>query len=186
MRREVARHGPAWLFAAALLSFAANGLTGQNPPPARIEKGGALTAADAPKQPIAFSHKIHAGNMKMACKMCHPNPNPGDDMTIVPASACMNCHSAIKADSPEIKRLAEFARSGKDVPWAPVYEVPSFVVFSHRTHLLRGNTCQECHGPVAERDVLFRELPTTMTACVTCHQAKKAVTDCASCHDLQN
>ncbi len=107
-------------------------------------------------------------------------------MTIAAAAVCMNCHSTIKADSEEIKRLAGYAKSGKDVPWVPVYELPSFVRFSHRLHLEKNNTCQECHGPVAERDVLFREVPTTMTSCVNCHQAKKAVTDCSSCHELPN
>jgi hypothetical protein len=156
--------------------------------PARAQdaRGGAKTASDAPKQPIAFSHKVHAGNMKIECKMCHPNPNPGDVMTIAPASTCMQCHSTIKADSPEIKRLAGYAKSGTAVPWVPVYELPSFVNFNHRIHLSKGNTCQDCHGAVATRDVLFQEMPMTMSSCVNCHQAKKATLDCGSCHELPN
>ena len=154
--------------------------------PAQDARGGAKSVADAPKQPIAFSHKVHAGAMKIECKMCHPNPNPGDMMTIAAASTCMQCHSTIKADSPEIKRLAEYAKNGTPIPWAPVYELPSFVNFSHRVHLANGNTCQECHGAVATRDVLFQETPLTMSSCVNCHQAKKATLDCGSCHDLPN
>ncbi len=169
------------LFAALLTGQAGNGFAA-----AQDAQGSATTSADAPKQPIAFSHKVHAGTMKMACKMCHPNPDPGDMMTIAAASTCMNCHSTIKADSAEIKRLADYAKSGKPIPWAPVYELPSFVKFSHRVHTDKGNTCQECHGPVVERDVLFREVPTTMSSCVNCHQAKKATLDCASCHELPN
>jgi len=34
--------------------------------------------ADAPEQPLPFSHKTHAGTMKVACKMCHTNPDPGE------------------------------------------------------------------------------------------------------------
>jgi hypothetical protein len=98
----------------------------------------------------------------------------------------MQCHSTIKADSPEIKLLAGYAKSGTPVPWVPVYELPSFVNFSHRVHLQAGNTCQDCHGAVATRDVLFREMPITMSACVNCHQAKKASLDCGTCHDLPN
>ena len=144
------------------------------------------SAADAPVQPIAFSHKTHAGNLKLPCKMCHPNPDPGDMMTIAAASTCMKCHSAIKTDSPEIKKLAGFAKSGTPIPWAPVYEIPSFVRFSHKVHLDKGNTCQECHGQVATRDVLFRETDLSMGGCINCHNAKKATTDCSSCHDLPN
>jgi hypothetical protein len=146
----------------------------------------AQTSDQGPKQPIAFSHKTHAGTMKLACKMCHPNPDPGDLMTIVPASGCMKCHSAIKTDSPEIRKLADYAKTGTAVPWIPVYELPSFVNFSHKTHLDKGATCQECHGQVATRDQLFRETSLAMAACVDCHQAKKASQDCALCHQLPN
>lgn len=144
----------------------------------------AQTDAPAPKQPIAFSHKVHVGTAKLACKMCHPNPDPGDAMTIVGASNCMQCHSAIKSDSPEIQKLAGYAKTGTDVPWVPVYELPSFVNFSHRSHLDKGNTCQECHGQVAARDQLARENNLSMAWCVACHTAKKATLDCGTCHQL--
>ncbi len=145
---------------------------------------GCLYADDAPPQPLPFSHKIHAGAMKLACKMCHPNPNPGETMTIVPPAKCMECHSAIKADSPAIKRLAAFAKESRNVPWTRVYEIPSWVDFSHRAHLEKGNTCQECHGPVAERDQLSKETDLGMGGCMICHRAKKASLECDFCHEL--
>ncbi len=167
-----------WLFAALLpMPHFSSAQKGPEPPAA---------PADAPRQPIAFSHKVHAGTGKIPCKMCHPNPDPGDMMTIVEASTCMQCHSVIKADSPEIKRLAEFAKSKTPIPWTPVYELPSFVKFSHRVHLDKGNTCQECHGQVAQRDRLYRETSLTMGTCMNCHQVKKATLDCAACHELPN
>jgi hypothetical protein len=146
---------------------------------------GALAAADAPVQPIPFSHKVHAGTMKLACKMCHPNPDPGETMTIAQPAVCMSCHSAIKKDSPAIQRLAGYAKEGKQVPWVRVYELATFVDFSHRKHLAAGNTCEECHGPVAQRDVLAQEVPVTMARCIDCHRAKKASVECTLCHDVQ-
>ena len=143
----------------------------------------ALYAAEAPPQPIPFSHKTHAGAMKLACKMCHPNPDPGETMTIVPAAKCMECHSAIKADSPYIKLLATYAKTGQDVPWARVYAIPSYVDFSHRAHLEKGNTCRQCHGPVAERDQLSEETDISMGGCMNCHKAAKASLECGFCHD---
>src|SRR6185437_5466798 len=50
--------------------------------------------------------------------------------------------------------------------WIRIYELPSFVTFSHRTHLLHGATCQECHGPVAERTQLYKENDISMASCV--------------------
>jgi hypothetical protein len=146
----------------------------------------ALLAAqsDAPVQPIPFSHKVHAGTMKLACKTCHPNPDPGETMTIAPAAKCMQCHSAIKTDSPAIQRLAAAAKDGKDLPWVRVYAIPSLVIFSHRKHTDKGNTCQDCHGAVAERDQLSKESDLSMGGCMQCHTTKRASLDCALCHEL--
>jgi len=140
-------------------------------------------AADAPPQPLPFSHKTHAGTMKLACKMCHPNPDPGETMTIVKPARCMDCHSTIKADSPAIQTLAGYAKEGRDVPWRRVYAIPSYVDFSHRKHLEKGNTCADCHGPVAERDALAQETDLTMGGCMSCHKARKASVDCGFCHE---
>lgn len=137
----------------------------------------------APDQPIPFSHKAHAGDLKLKCKMCHPNAGSGETMQIAKASVCMQCHSAIKTDSPSIQKLAEYAKSGQDIPWVRVYEIPSWVSFSHKTHLDAGNTCEDCHGHVAERQQLFREADMTMGGCVNCHRLKKVSTDCNLCHD---
>lgn len=142
-----------------------------------------VSAQQPPRQPLPFSHKTHAGAMKLACKMCHPNPDPGEVMSIVGAPACMQCHSAIKADSPDIQRLAAYAKEGRAVPWVRVYQIPSFVDFSHRAHLEKGNTCQECHGPVAERDQLAKETDLSMGGCMNCHKSKKAGVACGFCHE---
>ncbi|MDQ6676509.1 MAG: cytochrome c family protein [Acidobacteriota bacterium] len=140
-------------------------------------------AAPPPEQPIPFSHQEHAGNLKIKCKMCHPNPDPGEVMTLPAASVCMQCHSAIQANSPAIRKLAVFARNDREIPWARVYEIPTYVKFSHRAHLESGNTCQECHGPVEQRAQLSKEGDTSMGGCMNCHRLKKASIDCGFCHE---
>jgi len=143
-------------------------------------------AAQAPEQPIPFSHAKHAGALKLKCKMCHPNPDPGEVMKIAAASVCMQCHSSIKADSPAIQKLASFAKNDREIKWVRIYEIPSYVAFSHRTHVQAGNTCQECHGPVETRDVLTKEADISMTGCMNCHRAKKVSNDCTFCHEARN
>ena len=136
-----------------------------------------------PEQPLPFSHKQHAGNLKLACKMCHPNPPPGEMMLIAAASVCMQCHSAIKADSPAIQKLAAFAGSGKPIPWVRVYQLPDYVFWKHTTHLKAKVTCVDCHGPVAERDVVAQETNiVTMAGCLACHNKRQVFIDCADCH----
>jgi hypothetical protein len=137
----------------------------------------------APVQPIPFSHKKHAGELKLKCNMCHPNRDPGESMGIAAASVCMQCHSSIKADSPEIQKLAAWAKDNRPVRWNRVYQIPTYVVFSHRAHLETGNTCAECHGQVSQRDQLFREADITMGGCMNCHRAKNASIDCLYCHE---
>ena len=127
-----------------------------------------------PTQPIPFSHKQHLA-MKLKCKMCHANPDPGETMGIAAASVCMQCHSSIKTSSPAIQKLAGYAARKEDIPWVRVYRIPSYVDFSHRTHLTSGASCETCHGQVEQRDVLFRETNISMGACMECHRQNKAL-----------
>jgi len=142
-------------------------------------------AANPPEQPIPFSHKQHAGTLKLQCKMCHPNPDPGEAMTIAPASTCMQCHSAIKKDSPAIQKLAQYAQEGKAPRWVRVYKIPSYVSFSHRVHLAANATCGDCHGNVADSVAVAKEGDISMGACMTCHQMRKVGIDCNFCHELR-
>ena len=137
----------------------------------------------APVQPIPFSHKAHAGKLKLACATCHPNPDPGELMTIAAAVDCMRCHDTVKSESAAIRKLAAFAKNGRDMRWARVGQLPSNIIFSHKDHLKAGGTCAECHGPVAEREQLAAEKDLSMAGCMSCHRARRASLDCNYCHD---
>jgi hypothetical protein len=139
----------------------------------------------APEQPIPYSHKLHVG-MGLKCKECHTMPEPGELMTIPATAKCMTCHATVKKDSPAIQKLAGFAAQNKPVPWVRVYQIPSYVLFAHKSHLEGGATCETCHGKVAERDQLWREGDVGMTACMTCHREHKASNDCGLCHEPRN
>src|SRR5215472_18939818 len=71
----------------------------------------------APQQPIAYSHKIHAGTLKLQCAQCHPIPGDGDFATIPATSTCMACHKSIKKSNPEIAKLATADAKGEPVEW---------------------------------------------------------------------
>lgn len=49
-----------------------------------------------PEQPIAFSHKIHAGINKIDCQYCHDTARRSKHSLIPGTNTCMNCHSAVK------------------------------------------------------------------------------------------
>ncbi len=136
----------------------------------------------APVQPIPYSHKQHLA-LGLQCRTCHVNPDAGKLMTYPPTAFCMGCHQTVAANSPPIQKLAEFAASGKPVPWVRVYQVPDYVFWQHGSHLEAKVDCAECHGPVAERDVISLETNVVkMLGCVTCHDKRQAFTDCGACH----
>jgi hypothetical protein len=142
-------------------------------------------AEPAPDQPIPFSHRKHVQVAKAACADCHVPNRSGAGLTIPQASTCMLCHSAIATDKPDIQRLAAIAKSGDTIPWVRVYEVPSFVQFSHKVHTSAGKTCQDCHGPIGERDVTGKETDISMGGCIACHTKNNAPTTCDTCHQLE-
>lgn len=141
--------------------------------------------SEPPVQPIPYSHKQHLA-LGLKCSNCHEMPDPGEMMGIPAASKCMSCHQSIKKDSPSIQKLAGFAGQNRLVPWVRVYQIPSYVSFSHKAHLESGATCETCHGAVSQREQLRRETDISMGGCMDCHRAKKASLDCAYCHEPRN
>lgn len=51
----------------------------------------------APEQPIAFSHRVHSGDLKMDCLYCHSDADKSRHAGIPSSSTCMNCHRFITA-----------------------------------------------------------------------------------------
>jgi hypothetical protein len=137
----------------------------------------------APEQPLPFSHKTHSAT-GLKCQECHPNPDPGERMTLPAASKCMVCHITIAKDRPAIQKLAEFTKSKQPIPWVRVYSVAAGVYWSHRSHLEAGVTCDACHGQVAQTDAMAKVTSvTTMAGCIACHRKQHANTGCEFCHE---
>lgn len=156
--------------AAARVSFAIAPVQQRTPPPV---------------QPLPYSHKQHlALPAELECRTCHVNPEAGKLMTYPATGTCMSCHATMAADRPSLQALAAFAASGKPIPWVRVYQLPDYVYWKHATHVQAAISCTECHGAVAERDVIGIETGiTSMRGCVTCHDARQVYVDCGDCHE---
>jgi hypothetical protein len=63
-----------------------------------------------PEQPIAFSHKQHAGDLGISCVYCHFNASKSPHAGIPPANLCMNCHREVTASWDVAKTEKEAAR----------------------------------------------------------------------------
>lgn len=125
----------------------------------------------APEQPIAFSHKIHAGDYEIACQYCHTGVEIGKSANIPSVNICMNCHSSIKTDSPEIQKLYAAQESGQPIEWVRVHNLPDLAYFNHSQHVkVGGIECQTCHGEIQEMAVVKQHAPLTMGWCIDCHR----------------
>ena len=61
----------------------------------------------APMQPIAFSHKLHAGTMGIDCQYCHSSASVSRHAGIPPVSTCMGCHTLARKNKPDIVKLTK-------------------------------------------------------------------------------
>ena len=55
-----------------------------------------------PVQPVRFSHKLHAGDLKMNCTACHSAAQRSSRAGIPDTKSCLGCHQHILPDSPLI------------------------------------------------------------------------------------
>ena len=56
-----------------------------------------------PVQPIAYSHKLHAGDLQIQCTYCHFAAEKSRHAGIPPLNVCMNCHSGVTATLAAVK-----------------------------------------------------------------------------------
>src|SRR5262252_10612315 len=101
-----------------------------------------------PVQPINFSHKLHAGDNQINCLYCHSSAERSAVAGIPAASTCMNCHSQVKKDSPEIQKISQALASNTPIEWIRVHRLPDHAKFDHSRHVAAGVKCQQCHGAI--------------------------------------
>jgi mono/diheme cytochrome c family protein len=129
----------------------------------------------APKQPIAFSHKIHAGQYEIDCKYCHVGVMKGKSATIPSLNICMNCHNQIRQGAvtgeAEIAKLVAAWDTKKPIEWVRIHNLPDLAYFNHSQHVnVAGVECQTCHGPIETMDVVRQHSLLTMGWCIDCHR----------------
>ena len=167
-----------------------------------------VTVAGAPRQPILFSHLIHAGSFKIDCQYCHADARRSEYAGLPSVERCVGCHKVIGVqDNPEIGKIHAYAQRGEAIPWVRVFKVPEFTYFPHKAHIRAGLKCQGCHGAVETMTTYAADTgpkltvdllnlaglrpappPLTMGWCVDCHREQNATAgrhaplDCVTCH----
>src|SRR6185503_8941068 len=71
-----------------------------------------------PVQPIAYSHKLHAGALQIKCTYCHFGAEQSRHAGIPPLNVCMNCHSGVTSTLAAVKLEEENAKQQNRAPQA--------------------------------------------------------------------
>lgn len=124
----------------------------------------------APEQPIAFSHATHAGHYGLDCQYCHTGAEKSRHSGVPPSTLCLNCHTQVKTDSPEIQKVVASIKAGQPIAWTRVHRLPDHAYFNHASHVTAGLECQKCHGKVEEMVRVEQVERMTMGWCLDCHR----------------
>jgi len=162
-----------------------------------------MEAGFQPAQPVAFSHKLHAGDMRMDCLYCHAHAEDQALATVPPLSACMKCHNEVQSKDkagrikPDTQLLLDHWRRQEPIYWQKVSDLADFVYFPHSRHVSSGIKCQDCHGPVETMERVRRQYGLKMSWCLECHRqpppggshaeqagwSTRAPIECWTCHN---
>lgn len=152
-----------------------------------------------PRQPIVFSHKVHAGINQINCLYCHAGAEKSRYSMIPSPNICMNCHRVIDQytgnefsdaegnlvnGTEEIHKLydaagwdpekKQYTKPGHPIEWIQIHNLPDYVYFNHSQHVKVGQIqCQTCHGPIQEENEVYQYATLGMGWCVNCHRTTK-------------
>jgi len=139
----------------------------------------------ASEPPIEFNHQIMV-QVGITCLFCHTDATRSPAAGMPSVEKCMGCHNVIATGDPVIQQVAGYWQRGEPIPWPRVNQLPRFVYFSHRVHVVAGGlNCERCHGDVGQMAEAEAVATMDMGWCLACHdqQPNKAqLRECVVCH----
>lgn len=138
-----------------------------------------------PSQPIPYDHELHVKQLGLDCRYCHSFVEHSGHANIPSSNTCWNCHQHVAKGSPKLEPLRDAMgvdvdhmplkgvdlKRIKPVEWVRVHQAPDYVYFNHSAHVNRGVSCESCHGPVNEMEVVYQAESHSMGWCLECHRA---------------
>jgi menaquinone reductase, multiheme cytochrome c subunit len=123
-----------------------------------------------PKQPVPYSHALHAGQLGLDCRYCHNTVEQAAHAAIPATQTCMNCHQTVHTKSEKLAPVRASWETNDPVEWVKVHDLPDYVYFNHSAHVTRGVGCVTCHGRVDQMDEVYQQEPLSMSWCLDCHR----------------
>lgn len=124
----------------------------------------------APRQPVPFDHRHHAGQLGIDCGYCHAEVETAAYAGYPATHTCMTCHSQIWTEAEALAPVRESLATGTPLRWNRVHDLPDFVYFHHGIHVQSGVPCEHCHGPVPEMARVYKAKSLHMGWCLDCHR----------------
>ncbi len=141
---------------------------------------------DAPEQPIAFPHTVHAGAVEegghaIQCEFCHRNVTTGAAATVPAVEVCVICHKQVNGNNvvssevePEtlinIQRVLDKHAEERPIDWERVHRLPDHVRFVHEAHIRFLTQGEERTVTLPMGDEKPMNLPVSVPeACSVCH-----------------
>ncbi|TWT88866.1 Class III cytochrome C family protein [Pseudobythopirellula maris] len=135
-----------------------------------------------PEQPVPFSHKLHAGEMKIDCRYCHSTVDKAAYAAIPSTSTCNNCHNGLKnpdgtpiktavhVNSVKLQPVYHSQATGEPIEWEKIHDLADYVYFNHSVHVNSGVSCVSCHGRIDRMETVYQHEPLSMSWCLDCHR----------------
>lgn len=124
----------------------------------------------APTQPVQFSHRHHAGELRIDCRFCHATVETSAFAGMPTTQTCLNCHAQIFTDTAMLEPVVRSAVTQQPLAWTRVTRLPDHVFFNHGVHLAGGIACIACHGEVGRMALTAKAQPLDMRQCLNCHR----------------
>jgi hypothetical protein len=124
----------------------------------------------APGQPVLFSHRHHAGELRIDCRNCHASVETSAFAGLPSTETCLTCHSQIFTTTTMLQPVIESAARNVPLQWTRVTRLPDHVYFNHSIHVHKGVGCTTCHGEVGNMTLIAKAEPLTMRWCLDCHR----------------
>ncbi len=124
----------------------------------------------APVQPVQFSHRHHANELRIDCRFCHATVETSAFAGMPTTETCLNCHSQLFTDTAMLHPVVESAARQEPLAWVRVTRLPDHVFFNHSVHVTAGVSCRSCHGEVGRMALTAKARPLDMRDCLSCHR----------------
>lgn len=100
----------------------------------------------APKQPIDYSHRLHAGELGIDCKFCHWAADKSRHAGIPSSDVCMKCHQVVTSSfdvlQEEMNKADEEKRKPKQIVSAELRKLYDTLALDETLQPLEGATPQ--------------------------------------------